>query len=84
MARDSVVVEFVMVKRGKVVDLDIPLSMTANEFLTALNSAYQLNINTGNLKDCYFQCENPIALLRGNKMLADFGIRNGSRIYFTN
>ena len=84
MGRESVVVEFVMVKKGTVVELDIPLGMTANELVIALNSAYQLDIDVGILKNCYFQSENPIALLRGNKTLEEFGIRDGSRIYFTN
>ena len=32
---------------------------------------------------CYLKSENPIALLRGNKTLAEYGIRNGTLINFT-
>ncbi len=83
MSEENVVINFEMVKRGENRDLDVPLDMTANEFVTAMNEAYQLGIDVGNIKNCYLQAENPIALLRGDKTLGEFGIRNGSKIYFT-
>ena len=49
----------------------------------ALNEAYKLEIDTSNIKNCYLKSENPIALLRGNKTLAEYGIRNGTLINFT-
>ncbi|MBQ3262529.1 MAG: hypothetical protein IJH52_05085 [Oscillospiraceae bacterium] len=72
-----------LVKRNLEVDLEIPLNITANDLVIALNSAYNLGINTENVMECYVKCENPIALLRGNKTLADFGVRNGSDLYIT-
>ena len=72
-----------LLKRNLEVDLEIPLNITANDLVVALNSAYQLGINTENVMECYVKCENPIALLRGNKTLADFGVRNGSDLYIT-
>ena len=63
------------------VDIDIPLDITASELVMALNSAYSLEIDTNNIKDCYLKSENPIALLKGNRLLEDYGIRNGSIIY---
>ncbi len=64
-------------------DLEVPLNITANDLVIALNSAYELGINTENVMECYVKCENPIALLRGNKTLADFGVRNGSELFIT-
>jgi len=84
MSRDTIVVKFKMIKRNKEVDLDIPISITANELVISLNEAYALGIDTTNIKKCFLQAENPIALLKGNKTLNEFGLRNGSIIYFTN
>jgi hypothetical protein len=49
----------------------------------ALNSAYDLQIDTSDIKNCYLKAERPIALLRGNKTLEEFGVRNGTIIYYT-
>lgn len=65
------------------VDLEIPLDITANELVSALNEAYKLGIDTSNILNCYLKAENPIALLRGNKTLRQYGIRNGTVINFT-
>ena len=39
-------------------------------------------INTEDIKHCFLKAENPIALLRGNKTLADYKVMNGTRITF--
>lgn len=64
-------------------DLEIPLDISANELFNALNSAFDLGADTTNIKNCYLQAENPIALLKGNKLLSDYGLRNGTIINFT-
>ena len=48
-----------------------------------MNAAYELGIDTSDIKNCYLQAENPIALLRGNRILEEFGLRSGSVIYYT-
>ena len=78
---DRAIVLFKSDKKGINVDIDIPLDITASELVVALNSAYALEIDTNNIKDCYLKSENPIALLKGNRLLEDYGIRNGSIIY---
>lgn len=70
-------------KKREVVELDIPSNITANELIIALNSAFDLNINTMDAKKCYLKAENPFVLLRGNKTLEKFGIRNGTIINIT-
>lgn len=80
---EKVVVVFNNIKKKTAVDLEVPLEITANDLVLAVNKAFQLGINTENLPDCYLKSENPIALLRGNKTLQEFGIRNGSMIYYT-
>lgn len=83
MNKETVIVIFHITKRNFSVDLEIPLNITANELVLALNTAYELGIDTSDIKNCYLKAENPIALLKGNKTLADYGIRNGSDVYYT-
>lgn len=81
--KQKVVVVFQIPQRKFSVDLEIPLDITAKELVAALNAAYELGIDTSDIKNCYLQAENPIALLRGNRILEEFGLRSGSVIYYT-
>lgn len=83
MDKETAIVIFQIEKENVTVDLEVPLFITANELVMALNSAYNLQIDTSDIKNCYLKAENPIALLRGNKTLAEFGVRNGTVIYYT-
>lgn len=83
MNKETVTAVFNMTQRNIVKDIEIPLYITANELVVALNEAYELKIDTSSVKNCYLKTEKPIALLRGNKTLAEFGVRNGTVIYFT-
>ncbi len=83
MNKDSAIIIFNIIKRNFSVDLEVPLDISANDLVNALNTAYELNIDTSDIKNCYLKAENPIALLKGNKTLAEFGLRNGSVINFT-
>lgn len=80
---NKVVVIFNIIKRNITIDLEVPTDITARELIYALNQAYHLEIDTDDITKCHLQMENPIALLRGNKVLADCGIRDGSIIYYT-
>ncbi len=83
MNNEKAIIIFNMVHKKISVDLEVPLDISANELVTALNTAYNLEIDTTNIKNCYLKAEKPIALLRGNKTLGEFGIRNGSIINYT-
>lgn len=83
MDKENAIVTFDIPKRHMCVDIEIPLDISADELVKALNQAYSLEIETANPKYCYLQAENPIALLKGNRTLKDFGIRNGSLLRFT-
>ncbi|WP_040214941.1 EsaB/YukD family protein [Clostridium polynesiense] len=83
MERETAIITFKILKRNFETDLEVPLGITANELVIALNIAYNLDIDISNIKNCYLKAENPIALLRGNKTLADFGLWNGSVINYT-
>lgn len=82
MADNTAIVIFNIVDRQFSVDLEMPLNISANDMVIALNEAYDLGINTSNVQECYMACERPVALLKGNKTLSDFGVRCGSVIYF--
>ncbi|MCI3924743.1 EsaB/YukD family protein [Paenibacillus sp. TRM 82003] len=83
MADDKAIVILKIHKRNFAVDVEIPLHISANELVIALNAAYELNIDVSDVKNCYLKAENPIALLKGNKLLSDYGVRNGTVINFT-
>ena len=83
MDKETAIIIFNIPGRNFTADLEIPLNISANDLVNALNTAYGLRIDTSNIKNCYLKAENPIALLRGNKTLAEFGLRNGSVINFT-
>ena len=46
MDKNRAVVSFEMIRRRQRKDIDIPLDITAKELVTALNSAYELGIDT--------------------------------------
>jgi len=83
MDREKALITLNIVKRKLSVDLEVPLSVSANELVVALNQAYELDIDTTDIKNCYLKAEKPMVLLRGNKTLEEFGIRNGSVINYT-
>lgn len=80
---ETVVVIFKLGKNEGNVDLEIPLNITARELVIGLNEAYDLKIDVNDIKKCYLKVENPIMLLRGNMLLKDAGIRNGSIISYS-
>lgn len=84
MNREKAIIIFNNTKRQQSIDLEIPLNISANDLVLALNSAYDLGIDISNIKNCYLKAERPIALLKGNKTLKEFGVRNGTIIYFDN
>ncbi len=83
MSKGTAIIVLNLTKKNITADIEVPLNISANEFVVALNSAYDLGIDTTNIKNCYLKAENPIALLRGNKSLMEFGLRNGSVINYT-
>ena len=83
MNQETVTVIFSAPKRKLAADIEVPLNMTANDLVVALNEGYHLGIDVSNIKNCYFKAEKPIALLRGYKTLKEFGIRDGTTIFFS-
>lgn len=77
---DTIVIILNFHKLNKLVDIEVPLNISAKELLFALNAAYKLNIDTEDMSKCYLKSENPIALLKGDKTLREYKLRDGSII----
>ena len=83
MEQNKAVIIFKILKRKFETDLEIPLDISANDLVFALNTAFDLGIDTSNIQNCYLKAERPIVLLKGNKSLSEFCVRNGTVINFT-
>lgn len=83
MEQNKAVVVFKVLKRNFETDIEVPLDISANDLVFALNKSYDLGIDTSNIQNCYLKAERPIVLLKGNKSLYEFGVRNGTVINFT-
>ena len=79
---DTAIVVFKNMINGMSTEIEIPLDITANDLAFALNDAFVLEMDTDNVFKCYLISENPIAFLRGNKTLAEYGLHNGSVIIY--
>lgn len=80
MNDDKVIVILNIKRLSKKYDVEVPLYITANELVKGLNIAFNLGINIENINECFLRCENPIVLLKGNKTLREFNLRNGTLI----
>ncbi|RKM53850.1 hypothetical protein D6853_15035 [Butyrivibrio sp. X503] len=78
---DKAIVIFKINQNEIGIDIEIPLNITANELIFGLNKGFNLGINMDDPTQCYLRMENPIGFLRGDTMLNEYGIRNGSVIY---
>ena len=80
MNDDKVIVILNIKRLSKKYDVEVPLYITANDLVKGLNTAFNLGINTENINEWFLRCENPIVLLKGNKTLREFNLRNGTLI----
>ena len=78
---NTVIVEFHPTLGAESIDLEIPLEISAEDLLEALNTAFNLGISSTDYSQRYLRSERPIALIKGNKTLETFGLRNGSILY---
>lgn len=80
MEKSTIVMTVKNKAKNREEDIEAPVSITANDLLIALNTAYDLNIDTNDVLNCYLKSENPIALLKGNRTLEEFGLHDGTVI----
>ena len=80
---DSTVIMIFNDKKNKrQFDIEVPLDITANELIYGLNKGLKLGINMRDMEQCYLCTEEPRILLRGDMLLEESGVRNGTIINF--
>lgn len=80
MENNKIVITVKIPKKNIEDDLEVPTFITANDLVIALNTIYDLGMDVGNIANCYLRAENPIALLKGNRTLEEFGLYHGTQI----
>lgn len=79
---EKVIIEFVNQDSKEKKDIEIPVDITANDLIRALNTVYGLKLDEENIFNYYLVSEKPIAFIHGNRKLKEYKIRNGSILYF--
>lgn len=82
MDQDTAIITVNLIKQGITHDLEIPLDISANELCAALFQQY-VPEQEEDMEQYYLRSERPIALLRGERTLREYGIRDGSIINIT-
>ena len=82
MASSSAIITVNLIKAGQSHDLEIPLDISASELCSAIFHKY-LPEQHGKMQHYFLKAEHPIALLRGERTLREYGIRDGSVINIT-
>ncbi|MCD7760850.1 MAG: EsaB/YukD family protein [Clostridiales bacterium] len=75
---NKAIVRFQIVQRKVLVDIEVPLDISAEELIGALNEAYSLGISREAAATGFLVCEQPTVQVRGGSTLRDLGIRDGS------
>lgn len=78
---DTAIINFYYYEKSIHEELEIPLNITTGELLSALNEIYSLGLDKDTY-NYYLISENPIAMLRGGRLLKDFGIHDGTDIIY--
>lgn len=61
MVEDSAVIIFENRMTGFVTDIEVPLQISANDLIVALNDVCSLGIDSEDIFECYLVAEHPIA-----------------------
>lgn len=80
MNKESITVVVNCLGSGEMFDVAIPLSITAQELIVALNALYDLGMDLSDRKHNFIRSENPIAFIKGAKQLKDYGLRDGTTL----
>lgn len=79
---ESAIIDFLNDRTGERTELEVPLSITANDLINALNTKYELGLKREDYSNYYMCMENPVTFFRGERTLEELGVRNGSLIIF--
>jgi len=82
MPANCAIITLNIIKMNETHDLEVPLDITANDLCSAVYNKY-IPEQYGDMSRYYLKAERPIALLRGERTLREYGIRDGSVINIT-
>lgn len=83
MEHNNIIVILHNHKNNTKIDIEIPKDISVHELIIGLNESFHLGMDTEAMSKCYLKTENPIALLKGNKSIEEYGVRNGTTINIT-
>lgn len=79
---DSIIVVFEKQSTHEKHDLEIPTYIQVSHLLQALDSVYHLGIDFDRPEQLFLRAENPSALLTGEHLISEYGLHNGTRLYY--
>lgn len=82
MNRNKVIITVNLIMQNRSCDIEVPLDISANELCDAVFQKF-LPEQYNDMNQYYLKSERPIALLRGEKTLRNYGIHDGSVINIT-
>ncbi len=80
--RDKIMIVFQRNDTEQVMDLEIPTNISIAELIFGLNVGLDLGIDINNPAQCYLRSENPVALLKGEGLVEEYKLHDGSKIIF--
>lgn len=80
--REKIMIVFQRNDTGEVMDLEIPTNISIAELIFGLNMGLGLGIDINNPAQCFLRSENPVALLKGEGLVEEYKLHDGSKIIF--
>ncbi|MED9904104.1 MAG: EsaB/YukD family protein [Lachnospiraceae bacterium] len=80
--KDTFILIFQNRKTKDTFDIEVPKQITANELIVSLNEGLHLGIDLYDAASCFLRAENPIALIKGDTVLEDYKLHDGSIIWY--
>jgi len=75
---ETIMMVFERTKTNESFDIEVPLDITAEELLNGLNTGLRLGLDLSKPTTGYLISENPIALIKGDTLLKDFNLHDGT------
>lgn len=76
----KVVITIQLFERKEEYDIEVPLDISVEDFIDALSEAYDLSAKFALPENRFLRADSPIAFLKGEHLLYEYGIRNGTVI----
>ena len=76
----TAIIEFILPEGNVDDDLEVPLKITANDLILALNEIYHMDLETQNVSRYSLKMKYPLGIISGSKVLGKSGVRNGTVI----